>query len=84
MRKLFFCLGFLAICAFAFCQIDTAALHQAANSIPAVSKYWPVAAKIFCTITTIWAVVSEILPFLPTKVNGIIHGIAIALGLVKS
>jgi len=67
-----------------FAQVDTAAIHNAANVIaPRISiKYWPIAAKIFGIVTALWVIVSEILPFLPTKANGVIQGIF--QGIVKT
>ena len=77
----------LTICLFAslvaFCAIDTTALHAVVSGIPVAEKYWPIAAKIFGGITSVCLLISELLPFLPTKANGLVHGLFTILGIIK-
>jgi hypothetical protein len=51
--------------------------------IPKADQYWPIATKIFGGVATLLVIISELLPFLPTKANGIVQGIMIALKAIR-
>jgi hypothetical protein len=79
MKKLIIISSLTTISIIAFCQVDTGAIHNAVNTIsPEIAnKYWPLAAKIFGIATSLWVVISEVMPFLPIKANGIFHAIGL-------
>lgn len=79
-----FILFFLVISIGAFCIVDTTALHKVISGIPSAEKIWPTIAIVISIVGYVVWIISEIMPFLPTKANGIFHGIAIWLGIISA